>query len=417
MFRLVEGDSRGLKDVDAFIGLINSRRSFFDTAKNIFVARAPGRLDVMGGIADYSGSLVLQMPIAEATLAAVQQTDDQTITIISVAGDDERYFSIGLSRLLTAEYRDTRKLFRHPENWAAYACGAFNVLNRERAIEFSTGAKIFISSDVPIGKGVSSSAALEIAVMLAVCAAFDIAVEPREMALLCQKLENELVGAPCGVMDQIASNCGAENALISLLCQPAEIQSTIRIPDNIKFWGIDSGVKHAVAGSDYSTVRIGAFMGYRIIGELAGLECRSVRTGLVAIEDVRWKGYLCNVTPAEYDKLSSKIPTEISGSKFLEKYTGTTDTVTKIDPEKVYPVRAATEHAVYEHSRVTEFAELMGNMQGDRQSERMGELMFESHGSYAACRLTEPGTDRLVELGSFRRKDHGRRKWWYSRRP
>ena len=133
-----------------------------------------------------------------------------------------------------------------------------------------------ISSQIPIGKGVSSSAALEVAAMQAVCAAFEIRVEPRQLALLCQKVENTIVGAACGVMDQITANCGVENSLIALLCQPAEIQGTVPIPETMEFWGIDSGVRHAVAGSDYTSVRIGAFMGYRIIADLAGFQMEEV---------------------------------------------------------------------------------------------------------------------------------------------
>src|SRR5690349_8040542 len=88
MFRIIEGNTRGLADVDEFIALVNEPaahlRDFFDQDLDIFVARAPGRLDVMGGIADYSGSLVLPMPIAAATFAAVQKTANSSIKIASL---------------------------------------------------------------------------------------------------------------------------------------------------------------------------------------------------------------------------------------------------------------------------------------------------------------------------------------------
>src|SRR5262249_33524656 len=136
---------------------------------------------------------------------------------------------------------------------------------RERRVSFSHGARIVISSSVPEGKGVSSSAALEVASMQAIRTAFDIELEPREMALLCQKVENLVAGAPCGIMDQMTSICGEDDALLALLCQPAELKPAVRIPDEIAFIGIDSGERHAVSGSDYVAVRTGAFMGLRLI--------------------------------------------------------------------------------------------------------------------------------------------------------
>ena len=93
-------------------------------------------------------------------------------------------------------------------HWAAYVAGVFHVLAREHGVRFPGGAAILIESDVPEGKGVSSSAAIEAATMEAVVAAWDVPLEPRLRAIRCQQVENLIVGAPCGVMDQMASICG-----------------------------------------------------------------------------------------------------------------------------------------------------------------------------------------------------------------
>jgi L-arabinokinase len=210
-------------------------------------------------------------------------------------------------------------------------------------------------------------------------------------------------------MDQITSHCGLENSLISILCQPAQITSTMEIPRGIELWGIDSGVRHAVTGSDYSSVRIGAFMGYRIIAELAGFESQNPVDDLVVIEDDRWHGYLSNISPAEYERsFSSQIPKTMHGGEFLERYKGTTDRATKIDPEKIYAVKAPTEHGIYEHTRVKEFCELLAadDNDNDERLTRLGELMFQSNAGYAACGLNEPRTDRIVDLVRDNR-DHG----------
>jgi L-arabinokinase len=173
----------------------------------------------------------------------------------------------------------------------------------------------------------------------------------------------------------------------------------IAIPDEIGFWGLDSGVRHSVSGADYGSVRAGAFMGYRIIAGLAGLRVTETKPGIpVRIDDSRWGGYLSNVTPSEFEQdYAMHLPERIGGADFLERYGGTTDSLTRIDPEGNYAVRVPTAHAIYEHHRVRVFAELLGE-RSERNLELLGELMYQSHASYSACGLGVAGTDRLVEL-------------------
>ena len=411
MFKIVEGNSQGLSDVEWFVRLLGTLPDglgrFFDTDRDIVVTRAPGRLDVMGGIADYSGSLVLEMPIAEATFAAIQKNSSGKIEIASINSDGERFFTFGLNLadlsrnaqpIALASARDFLNK-RKGGGWASYIAGAFFVLAKELGIRFDSGAGIVVASQVPIGKGVSSSAALEVSAMQAVCIAYEIDVSPRDLALLCQLVENRVVGAACGVMDQITSHCGEAGKLTSIVCQPAEIKGWLDIPDDIEFWGIDSGVRHAVSGSDYSSVRTGAFLGYRIIAELARLHIREIGAGVVEIDDTRWDGYLANVNPEEYEReFRHEIPDAMDGREFLSKFGGITDTVTSVDPNKTYAIKAPAEHAIYENRRVQRFADLMTASPEPDRLAQAGELMFGSHESYKACGLTESRTDRIVEL-------------------
>lgn len=371
-------------DLSAFIETLKER-ALFERGASLIVTRAPGRLDVMGGIADYSGSLVLQRPIAEATFAAVQVIDRPAVEITSVG---RKPYSIPLFAL-DRPYSEARELFRETEDhhWAAYVAGIFIVLMRERGISFSQGVKIAIASTVPEGKGVSSSAAIETATMLAVVSAFGVRVEPREMALLCQKAENLVAGAPCGVMDQMTCICGDENSLLALLCQPADLQPPVRIPEEIEFWGLDSGERHAVTGSDYASVRTGAFMGYRLIaGE----------------ENAKWKGYLANIPPADFEREFIRLlPEEMQGEEFLARYSGTTDTVTTVDRRRIYKIRQPAAHPVYEHDRVRTFRRLLQAPEGPESEARrrsLGQLMYQSHASYSACGLGSRGTDLLIDL-------------------
>lgn len=409
MYRIVEGASQNISDVRAFIESLEAHQNFFDANAEVFVARAPGRLDVMGGIADYSGSLVLQMPIAEAALVALQIDDSRRLKILSLGAEtNERtnFFEMPLAEFESdakpISYDEARNKFKKnpANNWAAYIAGAFVVLMREKNVAFQKGARILIDSKVPEGKGVSSSAAIEVATMNAIRAAFEIKIAPRELAILCQKVENLIVGAPCGIMDQMSSALGEANQFLQMICQPAEILDARKIPEEVAFWGIDSGVRHSVGAGDYSSVRIGAFIGYRIIAELADLKIRTTGTpNVVAIEDKMWSGYLANITPAEFEKhFAARLPKEISGADFLSKYQGITDTVTEVSPDKFYPVFCPTAHPIYENFRVRQFAQRLNQPMTEENLKALGELMFESHASYTACGLGSTGTDLLVEI-------------------
>ena len=399
-YEIVSGDTHGLHDVSSFIETINRIETLFDNRSELTVARAPGRLDVMGGIADYSGSLVLELPIAEATFVALQKDDSRQLRLVSVLDDKTLNFEMPLSDLERdgepVDYDEAQRYFRH--HWSAYVAGVFLVLSRELGVRFDRGARLLISSRVPEGKGVSSSAALEVATMSAVAAAFGIDVGPRELALLCQQVENLVVGAPCGVMDQMTAACGEANHLLSLICQPAELQGSIKLPEDLAVWGLDSGVRHSIGAGDYGSVRAGTFMGYRIIAELAGFA--ATQSGAeVVIDDPRWGGYLANLLPSEYEeRFARHVPESLSGDEFIVHYGGTTDPITKIERERTYAIRAPTEHAIYESSRVKKFAELLAARPSVGDKMAMGDLMYASHESYSACGLGSHGTDLLVGL-------------------
>ena len=183
---IAEGSIDGFPDTSNFIESIPTtlhpatKQPYFDQSKQIIVTRAPGRLDVMGGIADYSGSLVLQLPIAHATHVAIQRVNAPNISIFSASPTtDARHIELSFDDFLQEDttYDEARSQFsRAGDHWAAYIAGAFLVLMREREIHFQDGAKILIQSEVPEGKGVSSSAAVEVATMKAICVAFGIKI-------------------------------------------------------------------------------------------------------------------------------------------------------------------------------------------------------------------------------------------------
>ena len=417
MYKIIAGSTHGLHDTGEFIESLGASldqlpgdwRRLFVPHRELIVTRAPGRIDLMGGIGDYSGSLVLTFPIANATHVALQRVASQTIRIASLPGsadEEPRVFEISLKELTRNEspidYAEARAKFARDakHHWAAYVVGAFLVLMHERRLQLREGAHLLIHSSVPEGKGVSSSAALEVAVMRAITAAFDLEISARETALLCQTVENQIAGAPCGVMDQMTASCGQANHLLALLCQPAHLEGMVALPEELEIWGIDSGVSHSIGGASYGTVRTATFMGYRIIADVAGLRTRAgERDGHVEIEDQRWNGYLANVSPEEFEReFAAAIPERMSGKDFLQSYQGITDAFTSVDPGVDYPVRCATVHPIYENRRVKAFAATLQNWKGLDQAARLGEWMTQAHQSYSACGLGSSATDRLVEL-------------------
>ncbi len=198
----------------------------------------------------------------------------------------------------------------------------------------------------------------------------------------------------------MTSALGQADALLSLLCQPAEVRGFVPLPPSIGFWGIDSGIRHSVSGSDYTSVRTGAFMGYRMIAEQAGLNvvARS-EDGVLQIDDPRWDGFLANLSPEELARdFAPHLPPELRGDEFLARYCGTTDSVTRVDPKRTYSVRQPTAHPIHENARVRRFAALLEANPDEQSLLEMGELMYGSHASYSACGLGSDGTDLLLDL-------------------
>jgi L-arabinokinase len=366
----------------------------------------------MGGIGDYSGSLVLEFPIAEAAFAAVQIARTPDIIIATLRNDANASASQARVKTITSakwsalragDYAASHSHFANDRfsAWAAYVAGPALVLLREMKSNFSGGLRILIDSRVPEGKGVSSSAAVEVATMRAVAAALGIDLPGDALARWCQLAENQIVGAPCGIMDQMTSALGRKNELLALRCQPATIEGFVPIPKDIAFWAIDSGVRHSVGGSDYTSVRCGAFMGYRIIAEAAGLHVRpaSGAPQVVEVDGLMWNGYLANITPAEFQtRFADTIPTQMSGCDFLNRYMGTTDGITRVDPARMYAVRAPTLHPIEENHRAGQFRHLLQNPISEQSLHEMGQLMAAAHNSYTACGLGCAATDLLVKL-------------------
>jgi len=379
----------------------------FSTEEKIISATAPGRMDVMGGIADYSGSLLLQMPIKQTTTVSIQKRNDGVFHFrTQITKKKTNDFIIHLSAIKDNSLIEAGKVIKSVVggDWAVYVLGCFLVLKKERKISLE-GANVFIESNVPWGKGVSSSAALEVATMNALNQLYHLSLGKEELAVLAQLAENLVAGAPCGLMDQLSSHLGQKNKLLPLICQPHQVDKAIAIPRGINFSGIDSGIRHAVSGASYSDVRAAAFMSYTIIAlnESATVEELEQARTSGDWSKLPFKGFLANIPVSVFEeKYISILPKEISGKNFLAQYELSIDTVTNIDENKIYRPAVCGSHPVYENARVNEFKNLLKNFkkQDDKQASliQMGNLMMQSHESYSAVGLGNEFTDKIVEM-------------------
>jgi L-arabinokinase len=354
---------------------------------------------------------VLQVPTAEAACASVQLRDDDLVRLWSPCRDGSRtqLLSMRLADLglpgAPISYEEARALFTADprDRWAGYLLGGLLVLARERGISFERGAELLVHSDVPEGAGVGASAALAVASMQALAGAHGVQMDARDLALLCQTVENEVLGAPCGVPDQMTAACGEADEILALRCQPCEVVDTLPVPQDIEFVGVDSGVRHAAVRTDYGLVRAGAFVGARILAAARGLPVRH-EGGRVVVDDPLWRGHLANCDPDEFrSRWRDELPETIGGAEFLQRYGGHVDRHTRIDPQRTYPVRAPTQHPIEENARAERFLHLLRQDLTPAVRRELGDLMFASHAAYSACGLGESATDFLVYQARQRR--------------
>jgi len=380
----------------------------FFNAGEVWVARVPARLDVMGGIADYSGANVCEAVLGGGMLMALQARTDRTLRIRTMQAGKRTlpvetripldYLSSGGT---VGDYAQVRELCHaHPlVAWAAYIGGSIFTLLKEESVNLPYGFSFLLLSAVPMNVGIGSSAAVEIGTLSCLNAYLGLQLNGTRIARLGQMAENHVVGAPCGIMDQIAVTSGRRGKLTHILCRPGKIVGEVEIPPGTGFLGINSMVRHSVAGNAYGNVRIGAFMGKKIINEIRA------RNGRAALN------YLTEVSGEELkSEYLPQLPEKILGSDFLAQYKTHDDPVTTVQPDATYRVAGPTRHPVEENERVQRFITSLqvaasGN---ERACVDAGEAMYAAHESYRHnCRLSAPEVDFLVEAVRKRGPEHG----------
>lgn len=387
----------------------------------VIVTYAPARLDIMGGIADYCGANVFEMTLNRTAIAACQAREDRNLCTVTLSTESQLTpnFHISLDNFYANStlktYPEVQELFnKTPKTaWAGYILGAFHVLLKEGKInQFPHGATIVINSSIPMGGGIASSAAIEVATLMALNQLYNLELGMMEIARLAQTVENQIVGAPCGIMDQVTAVAGRSTKILSILCQPDEILEFVSCPSNVSFVGLYTKVRRSTTSTAYIDTRIGTFMGLTILK--AAFASDTDTPDAPSFSDSEQAGkiserlsdnYLCNLSVDEFHKeCEHLLPEEIHGEEFLEKYGETVDTATQIEPEKLYVVKNPVEHAIYENARVKQFITAIKKADSDPMHTpnylgEAGALMYESNASYRdLAGLGSPEVDGLVNI-------------------
>lgn len=201
---------------------------------------APGRVNLIGEHTDYAGGFVLPAAIDFGTIASVTPSQDGRIEIWS------ENFAEGIT-YAAAELPRARQ-----DHWSDYPLGVLASL-RSAGVEVPP-FRMVLDGNVPLGAGLSSSASVEVASALALLSLTGSTLDRVEIAKLCQRAENEYVGASCGIMDQFIACNGAENHALLLDCRSLQFRLA-PIPDHVSLVIANTMVKHSIAGGEYGTRR------------------------------------------------------------------------------------------------------------------------------------------------------------------
>ena len=218
------------------------------------VSRAPGRVNLIGEHTDYNDGFVMPAALEFATLTAASSRPDRRLAVYSMIMDETREFDLDAPPAASGD-------------WSDYVIGVALML--EQSGLTLSGADLVVWSDVPIGAGLSSSAALEVSVAHALLTQSDLRFDPIKIALICQRAENDFVGMRCGVMDQYIACCGVAGHALLIDCRSLSSRHVVIAP-NLRLLIANSGVRHQHAGGEYNLRREACEEGVRLLSRYLG---------------------------------------------------------------------------------------------------------------------------------------------------
>jgi hypothetical protein len=372
-------------DFERFISEAQGLRGgFFDRARPITAARAPGWVDLLGGAAADGGALALGWPLGRGAFVALQPSPEPAILLRDTGGAQA---TIALEALALADgapraYEDAAARLAGQPAPIRLAASAWLALLREEFARFPGGARLLVHNTDSPGWQI----ALVAAVAQALVSAFGVRLAPRELGLSCREGLVRTLGADHdpGALGALVSVCAPGGALLLLHQQPAWMWGSLHLPPGAAIWALRVGPGPRPDGAVTRAATAMAF-----------------RTAAAQEVDGRWRGYLGNVGSAHFEsRLRSLLPESFGGDEFLAQY-GQPPGVT-ISPSRRYPLRAAAALAVEEHLRARTAAALLRGAAGKEQHHDeltiVGELLARSHWGQRAAGIEDPHADRLAAL-------------------
>jgi len=203
------------------------------------VIQSPGRINIIGEHTDYNEGFVLPASIDKSIYVAISKREDQQIHLFS--SNYQEYIEIALADI------------RPNQNWSTYILGVVDQVQKKG--HHLSGFNLVLDGDVPIGAGLSSSAAVECAVVFALNELFGLGISKLEMVQIAQKAEHTFSGVLCGIMDMFASMFGQQDQVIKLDCRSLDYTYKPLVLDGYKLVLFNTNVKHSLASSAYNTRR------------------------------------------------------------------------------------------------------------------------------------------------------------------
>src|SRR5256714_11801775 len=282
------------------------------------IYRAPGRVNLIGEHTDYNEGFVMPAAINFSTWIAGTKRDDSVVKIHSDIFNEEARIDLA------------NPTARGRKHWSDYPLGV--AIKLKEAGHNISGANLFVHGQVPLGSGLSSSAAIEVSTGLALLDISGVKIDRLELAKICQKAENEFVGARTGLMDQFIGCFGPADHAVMLNCRSLESRA-LPVPDDVKLVVCNTMVKHELASSEYNARREQCEEGVRILSR-----------HLPNVKSLR------DMTPDDVERFKAKLG-EVVFKRCL--------------------------HVTTENDRVLKAADALR----DRDLKTFGKLMYESHQS------------------------------------
>ncbi|UCD28621.1 MAG: hypothetical protein JSV03_16320 [Planctomycetota bacterium] len=385
--------------VEQFLEVCESRWPA-DQSRPRILTRAPGRIDCMGGMADFSGALALQIPTERCCYMAAGPRNDQKVYVESLGWNSDGTPAVGEWPLQSFYQSDgqlvtSEALVERFKNcsWVGHVAGVFLALLESGDIpHYAGGATLVFQSNIPPSAGVASSAAIQVVTAKTLVDLFEVDLDAQKLARACRMVNTAILGHEPGLVDHLTCLLGEADSLLQIRCQPDFVLGTLPLPKDVTIAGVDSGKRLEIYAQRYSDNRASSMIGRFLIERILKLSG--------AVGDPTG-GYLANISPNDYvRRFRNELPIKLRGKHFLDYFGQPEELEITVQPNQIYKVRSRTEHHIYENDRTHRFMERLARARrtGERDAlVEAGELMYASHWSYSQrCGMGSIETDVLV---------------------